>query len=140
MSKDKKVAMLRSTVEPVDPEVPAKPVRRQFTAKYKLRIIEEADACEEPGEVGRLLRREGLYSSHLAAWRKAKRQGELTALEPRKRGRKPRERDRLAEENRRLQRQNARLQEKLRKAELIIEVQGKVAGLLGFSLDDGKDC
>ena len=140
MSKDKKVAMLRNTVEPVDPEVAAKPRRRQFTAKYKRRLIAEADACEEPGAVGRLLRREGLYSSHLAAWRKAKQQGELTALEPRKRGRKPRERDRLTEENRRLQRQNARLQEELRRAEVIIEVQGKVAGLLGFSLDDGKDC
>jgi transposase len=139
MSKDKKVAML-STVEPVDPEVAAKPRRRQFTAKYKLRILEEADACEEPGEVGRLLRREGLYSSHLAAWRKAKRHSELTGLEPRKRGRKPRDRDRLAEENRRLKRDLARSREELRRAELIIEVQGRVAGLLGFSLDDGKDC
>jgi transposase-like protein len=140
MSKDKKVAMLRNTEPAVDPEVAAKPTRRRFTAKYKLRIIEEADACTEPGEVGRLLRREGLYTSHLAAWRKARLQGGLTALEPKKRGRKPHPRDRLAEENRRLQRENARLQEELRRAELIIEVQGKVAGLLGFSLDDGKDC
>ena len=132
--------MLRDTAEPVEPEVAAKPRRRQFTARYKLRILEEAEACEEPGAVGRLLRREGLYSSHLAAWRKAKRQGELTALEPKKRGRKPRARDRAAEENRRLQRENARLQRELQKAQLIIEVQGKVAGLLGFSLEDGKDC
>ena len=139
MAKDKKVTMSRQAEPSVDPEVPAKPTRRQFTAKYKLRIIEEADACTEPGEVGRMLRREGLYTSHLSAWRKAKQRGELAGLEPKKRGRKPKPRDRLSEENRRLKRELARTQEELRKAELIIEVQGKVAGLLGFNLDDGKN-
>lgn len=134
MSKDEKVTMLRQDVE-----VPAKPRRRQFTAAYKLKVIAEADAAKEPGEVGRMLRREGLYSSHLAAWRKAKRAGELSGLAPKKRGRKPRERDRAAEENRRLKRELAKAREQLRKAELIIEVQGKVAGLLGFSLEDGTD-
>lgn len=134
MSKDEKVTMQRTDVE-----VAAKPRRRQYTAAYKLKVIAEADAATAPGEVGRMLRREGLYSSHLATWRKAKRAGELSALEPKKRGRKPAERDRAAEENRRLKRELARTREQLRKAELIIEVQGKVAGLLGFSLEDGKD-
>ena len=64
-----------------DPEVVAKPKRRQFTAEYRLRILEEADRCTQPGEVGRLLRREGLYSSHLTAWRKARRKGSEAAVE-----------------------------------------------------------
>ena len=63
-----------------DPEVVAKPTRRQFTAQYRLRILEEAERCTQPGEVGRLLRREGLYSSHLTAWRKARRKGSLRNL------------------------------------------------------------
>ena len=78
-----------------DPEVVAKPKRRQFTAEYRLRILEEADRCVQPGEVGRLLRREGLYTSHLAAWRKARRQGSLRGLTPSKRGAKPAERNPL---------------------------------------------
>ena len=73
------------------PEVVAKPTRRQFTAEYRLRILEEADRCTRPGEVGRLLRREGLYTSHLAAWRKARRSGSLQRLTPNKRGAKPAE-------------------------------------------------
>ena len=78
-----------------DPEVVAKPTRRQFTAEYRLRIVEEADRCTRPGEVGRLLRREGLYTSHLAAWRKARRSGSLQGLTPKKRGAKPAERNLL---------------------------------------------
>ena len=79
-----------------DPEVVAKPKRRQFTAEYRLRILEEADRCMQPGEVGRLLRREGLYTSHLAAWRKARRQGSLRGLTPSKRGARPAERHPLS--------------------------------------------
>ena len=78
-----------------DPEVIARPKRRQFTAEYRLRILEEADRCTQPGEVGRLLRREGLYTSHLSAWRKARRQGSLRGLTPNKRGAKPAERNPL---------------------------------------------
>ena len=78
-----------------DPEVVAKPKRRQFTAEYRLRILEEADRCTQPGEVGRLLRREGLYSSHLTAWRKARRKGSLRELAAKKRGAKPAERNPL---------------------------------------------
>jgi transposase len=122
---------------PPDPEVIDKPRRRRFSAAYKVRILEEVDRCTEPGEVGRLLRREGLYSSSLTAWRKAARKGTLKALS-KKRGRKA-QRNPLEEKVRKLERRNARLEEELRKAQLIMDVQGKVAGLLGFSLEDGTD-
>lgn len=123
---------------PPDPEVPAKATRRQFSAKYKLMILEQAEACTEPGEVGRLLRREGLYTSHLAAWRKAQREGSLQALTPKKRGRKAAARNPLEPEVERLQRKVARLEEDLRKAHVILDVQGKVAGLLGLNFDTEK--
>ena len=122
-----------------DPEVVAKPTRRQFSAEYRLRILEEADRCTEPGEVGRLLRREGLYSSHLSSWRKARRQGALKGLSPNKRGAKPKHAPRDAQE-RALETKVARLEKELAKAHTILDVQGKVAGLLGFNLNDGKDC
>lgn len=125
---------------PPDPEVVAKPTRRQFTAAYRLRILEEADRCTEPGEVGRLLRREGLYSSHLSAWRKARRKGSLRGLSSKKRGTKPRERNPLDAKVRDLEAKVARLQKELHTAHTILDVQGKVAGLLGFNLTDGKDC
>ena len=127
----------RSAAAPPDAEVVDKPSRRRFSPSYKLRILEEVDRCTESGEVGRILRREGLYSSSLATWRKAARNGSLRALS-KKRGRKP-ERNPLDEKVRKLERQNARLENELRKAHLIIDVQGKVAGLLGISLDDGTN-
>ena len=119
-----------------DPEVVAKAKRRTFTAEYKQRILQEADsAATTPGGVGALLRREGLYSSHLVSWRRERRAGVLEALKPRKRG--PRsERNPLAEENQKLRRQVGQLTEKLRKAEIIIDVQKKVAALLGHPLPD----
>ena len=114
-----------------DPEVPAKPKRRLFTAEYKQRILAEADrAKDEPGAIGALLRREGLYSSHLVTWRQERAAGILRGLTPRKRGPKSR-RHPLDEENQKLRRENQRLTEQLRKAEIIIEVQKKVAALLG---------
>ena len=122
-----------------DPEVVARAQRRRFTAAYKLRVLEEADRCTSPGEVGRLLRREGLYSSLLASWRQARRTGALEGLS-KKRGRKPVEGNPLAKRVVQLERENGRLRSKLRKAETILEVQGKVAGLLGFNLTDGKSC
>ena len=117
----------------------AKPTRRQFTAEYRLRILEEADRCTEPGEVGRLLRREGLYSSHLTGWRKARRKGSLQGLSPNKRGAKPAKRNPLDATVRELKTKVTRLEKELHTAHTILEVQGKVAGLLGFSLNDGKD-
>ena len=119
-----------------DPEVVAKAKRRIFTAEYKQRILQEADsAAATPGGVGALLRREGLYSSHLGNWRRERNQGIQEALAPRKRGPKS-ERDPLAEENQKLRRQVGQLTEKLRKAELIIDVQKKVAALLGHPIPE----
>jgi transposase-like protein len=117
-----------------DPEVLEKPARRRFTAEYKLKILKEAEACSKPGEIGALLRREALYSSHLTAWRGQRDQGSLRALAPAKRGRKPKAKNPLADEVARLERENRKLQKRLGKAELIIDFQKKVAALLGIPL------
>ncbi len=122
-----------------DPEVLAKPKRRQFTAAYRLRIVEEADACTRPGQIGQLLRREGLYSSHLSTWRQARNKGALAGLAPQKRGVKPTQRDPSASKVVALEAEVARLQEELRKAHVILDVQGKVAGLLDINLNSGKN-
>jgi transposase-like protein len=114
-----------------NPEVVAKAKRRIFTAEYKLRILQEIEAvADRRGGIGALLRREGLYSSLLATWRRERAAGILEALTPQKRGPKSK-RNPLQEENLKLQRQNARLTEDLRKAHIIIDVQKKVAALLG---------
>ncbi len=123
-----------------DPEVVAKPKRRRFTAEYRLRIVEEADQCTQSGDVGRLLRREGLYSSHLTKWREAHRNGALRGLRSKKRGVKPKATNPLAPKVRELEAKVARLEKDLHTAHTILDVQEKVAGLLGFSLEDGKDC
>ena len=120
-----------------DPEVPEKPKRRQFTAEYKRSIVAQAEACRHDGAIGALLRREGLYSSHLTTWRRQKEQGELEALTPKKRGRKSTATP-LTEENQRLRKENARLSRRLEQAELIIDVQKKVSALLGISLPELK--
>jgi|SRR5215469_15008456 len=135
LSPEEAGAVLTSASRP-DPEVVAKAKRRTFTAEYKQRILQEADsAAASPGGMGALLRREGLYSSHLVSWRRQRRAGVLEALKPRKRG--PRsERNPLAEENQKLRRQVDQLTEKLHKAEIIIDVQKKVAALLGNPIPD----
>jgi transposase len=117
-----------------NPEVPEKPVRRRFTAEYKLRILREAEACQRHGELGALLRREGLYSSHLTTWRQQRDQGALDALQAKRRGRKPQSINPLAAENERLQRENDRLAMRLKQAETIIDVQKKVSEILGLNL------
>lgn len=117
-----------------DPEVVERAHRRQFTASYKLRILEEADACK-PGAVGALLRREALYSSHLTAWRRQRDQGMLSAFQSR-RGR--RSKDPAAAELARLRLENERLTHKLVVAETIIEVQKKVSALLGITLGSSE--
>lgn len=114
-----------------DPEVSDRPRRRTFTAKYKLKVLRELDACTEPGEQGAVLRREGLYSSHISKWREKRAAGELQGLKPRKRGRPAKARNPLEPELDRLARENARLREELRKAGLIIEVQKKLSEMLG---------
>src|SRR5580692_5353876 len=112
-------------------EVAAKAKRRTYTAEYKLRILQEAEVvADKRGGIGSLLRREGLYSSLLATWRRERATGILEALTPQKRGPKSR-RNPMEEEVQKLRRQNARLAEDLRKAHIIIDVQKKVAALLG---------
>ncbi len=124
-----------------DPEVSDRPRRRKFTAKYKLAVLRELDACTEPGQIGAVLRREGLYSSHATNWRRAREAGELQGLAPKKHGRPRKPRNPLASEIQRLERENARLSEELRKANVIIDVQKKLSTLLGISLpeNDGSE-
>ena len=120
-----------SRATPPDPEVAAKVQRRQFTAEYRRRILKEADACKKPGSLGALLRREGLYSSHLSHWRRQREQGELVAGRARKRGPTPTPVDPRMKQ---LEVENRRLQRKLARAETIITLQKKIAELLGIPL------
>jgi transposase-like protein len=114
------------------PSVPEKKTRRRFTAAYKLRIVQEADQCDQPGAIGALLRREGLYSSHLTSWRRQRDQGALQGLNPKKRGRKAKPDDPFAKRISKLERENQRLKNQLRKAEIIIEAQKKISEILGI--------
>ena len=125
----------KSAEEGTKTEVVAKAKRRQHPAEYKLRILREVDECKGSGEVGALLRREGLYSSLVSKWREQRERGSLTGLSGHRRGPKV---DPQAVEIARLQLENKRLQEKLQRAELIIEVQKKVARLLGVPLEDNN--
>jgi transposase-like protein len=114
-----------------DPEVPEKAARRHFTAAYKLRILKLADTLSATkGQVAAMLRREGLYSSHLTKWREQREAGALGALAPKKRGRKPVEKNPLAKRVAEVEAQNRRLTKKLEHAELIIDAQKKLAALL----------
>ena len=117
-----------------DPELVESPRRRRFSAEYKLRVLREADACTKAGEVGALLRREGLYSSHLSEWRKQRDEGALAALE-RERGRK--KPNPLQAENAKLRRRAERAEAELAKARKVIEVQGNVSALLEELLQAG---
>ena len=119
-----------------DPEVVPKAKRRKFTAEYKLRIVEEADTCTEPGQVGALLRREGLYSSHLSEWRQLRKEGQLQALSAKKRGRKAQ--DSSVAELAELRRENQSLRTRLEQAKIIIDVQKKLSQLFGLSMDKTK--
>lgn len=120
-------------------EVVAKARRRRFSAADKQRILHEAEQCSERGALGALLRREGLYSSHLAAWRVARQRGELAGLTPRARGPKAKPVDPRDQKIAELERETRRLQARLERAEGLIEVQKKVAQLLGIPLaSDGQ--
>lgn len=114
-----------------DPEVVARPKRRRFTAEYKLAILREADACKQPGDIGTLLRREGLYSSHLVQWRRQREQAAHTQLKSRKRGPKAKVQDPRVKQ---LELEKARLERRLKHAETIIEIQKKAAELMGIPL------
>lgn len=125
-----------------NPEVPEKPLRRRFTAQYKLRLLKEVEALTDSGQIGALLRREGLYSSHLTTWRRQRDTGALQALQPKKRGRRGRRRDPVIQENEQLRRANDRLTRRLQKAEAIIEIQKKISEILGIPLshpEPGED-
>lgn len=122
-----------------DPEVTETKPRRKFTAQYKLKILARADRCIQPGQIGALLRQEGLYFSNLTTWRKQRDAGVLNALSPHKRGRKNIERNPLAKEVAGLQRENERLRKKLRQAETIIEFQKKISEILGIPQDHGLE-
>ena len=128
---EKKSAMAHPRVVH-DPEVPEKTARRRFTAAYKLSILKEADGCTEFGQIASLLRREGIYSSSLSLWRRQVAQG----LIPKRRGPIARKTDPLVRRNAELERENARLTYKLKRAELIIDVQKKVAELLKGSSEE----
>lgn len=116
-------------------EVLAKPVRRRFTVEYKRRIVKEADSCKGPGEIGALLRREGLYSSHLSAWRAARDRGELAGRAPRKRGPVPTPVDPRDKRIVELEREVRKLARRAERAEALVAVQKKVSELLGIQLD-----
>jgi transposase-like protein len=121
-----------------DVQVVAKPHRRVFTAEYKRRILKAADACATPGAVGALLRREGLYSSHLVVWRRARARGELAALTPKKRGRRPTPVDPRERKLAELERRVVQLAARAERAEALVELQKKLAALLGRPLESER--
>lgn len=122
-----------TVTEAIDTQVVPHPQRRHFTVSYKLRILQEADACTKPGQIGALLRREGLYFSNLSIWRRQSARGELNGLSPKNRGPQV---DADAREIDRLKRENDRLKKKLDKAATIIEVQKKLSQLLGLATNE----
>jgi transposase-like protein len=130
------VTFYDESIDIPDPEVLPKAKRRKFSAEYKRRILEEADNCTESGQIGALLRREGLYSSHLTTWRRQRDRGLIQALSPKKRGRK--RKDELEREVVRLQRENERLRASLEQAEMIIDVQKKLSRLLGLETEENE--
>jgi len=123
---------------PPNPEVPEKAIRRKYPGEYKLEILKEAETCTHPGELGALLRREGLYSSHLTTWRRQKDQGMLSALSPKKRGPKNLKRNPLNLKIAQLEREIQRLQRKLQQAETIIEIQKKISEILQIPIQSDE--
>ncbi len=122
--------------ETPNPQVESKQPRRAFTTVYKLSILAQADRCEHSGEMGALLRREGLYSSHLSNWRRLRREGTLQALAPKQRGPKAARRPAERRELEQLRRRNAKLEHELEKARTIIDVQKKLSVLLSNLPED----
>ena len=120
--------------KPPEVEVLAKAIRRRFTAEYKRKILREADTCTEPGAIGALLRREGLYSSNLTTWRAQRERGELAGLTPKKRGPAPQPTNPLAVKVAALERAVSREKARADRAEALVELQKKVAELLGTAL------
>ena len=129
----------RRLVRAVDPEVPERPRRRKFSAEYKVRILRETERAKDSGQLGALLRREGLYTSNLTTWRRQFERGVLAGLAPKKCGKKAKPVDGRDRRIRELERDNERLRKRLEQAETIIEVQKKVSALLGTSSPGAGD-
>jgi len=117
-----------------DPEVIERPSRRNYSAEYKLRVLQEADTLKNPGEIGALLRREGLYASNIAMWSWQREKGEFEGLSPKKRGPKEKSGEELDKRIKELERENRRLKRRLDHAEMIIDVQKKISELSGIPL------
>jgi|WetSurMetagenome_2_1015567.scaffolds.fasta_scaffold119572_1 transposase len=126
----------RTEFLPPNPEVSAQQPRRKFTAHYKLRVLKEAESCNEPGQIGQLLRREGLYFSNLTTWRRQLDQGLLNVMSPKKRGRKNQKINPLAQRVAQLEKENRRLEQRLKQAEIIIDAQKKISEILGIRQDN----
>ena len=134
--------MDRTNIMPLSPsevEVTAKPTRRRYTADYKHRILREAETCTRSGELGALLRREGLYSSNLTVWRKQRERGEIEGLAQKKRGPLPKEKSPLAAKVATLERENQRLKARSERAEGLVELQKKVSEILGIELKHNEE-
>ncbi len=120
-------------------EVTAKPTRRRYTAEYKHKILREVETCTRPGEMGALLRREGLYSSNLTVWRKQRERRELEGLSQKKRGPSSKEKNPLAAKVATLERENRRLRARSERAEGLVELQKKVSEILGIELKHNEE-
>ena len=116
-----------------DPEVLPKPKRKTYTAEYKIKILAEADVCSKPGQIGELLRREGLYSSLLSNWRKQRKDAARNALKAKSRGPKAKDSDPLGEELQQLRQEKEQLANRLRQAQAIIEAQKKISEILSMT-------
>ena len=127
------------SLSPSEVEVAAKPTRRRYTAEYKHRILREAVACTRPGELGALLRREGLYSSNLTVWRKQRERREIEGLSQKKRGPLPKEKNPLAAKVATLEREDRRLRARSERAEGLVELQKKVSEILGIELKHNEE-
>ncbi len=125
-SKEDKTAM--------EVEVSAKAERRRFTADYKRKVLRQAEQCKESGQIGALLRREGLYWSNLSKWRKQRESGELAGLSVKRRGPQRREKNPIADRVKELERDNERLKRRAERAERIVELQKKISEILGIEL------
>ncbi len=121
-----------------NPEVEEKPKRRRFTAEYKLKILDEVDNCSGPGDVGKILRREGLYSSYLAQWRRQRERGAQQGLSVQKRGRK-KKKEAMSPEMKALRKENRRLKNRLERVELMLEFQKKTSEMLGIPLSSPEN-
>lgn len=133
---EKEKSSLYAVRDILNPEVLERPKRRTYTVEYKSRILREADAAAESGEIGALLRREGLYSSTLQTWRRQREKGEIAGLSPKKRGPKSAKENPLANRVRELEAKNRRLQKSLKHAELILDIQKKISEITGIPLKD----